>query len=114
MRLGLSKKMYFVQSILFLLFRLSGCKTPEDYLFYQTDYLMDLGKNAGYNHDLDSSELFLDLFRVKFGTEEGQGVATFREHAYTSKYSGLKACPPKVAFMDEFEEDEDKIMAQYL
>ena len=75
---------------------------------------MDIAKDAGYDHDLDSNDIFLHLMDVKFGTGPGFGVAEYREQVYTSKFSGLKSCPPKVSFMHDFEEDEDKVMSQYL
>ena len=75
---------------------------------------MDLAKSAGYNHDLDSTEIFLDMFRVKFGVGDGMGVAEYRNQVYTSGFSGQTSCPPKVLFMDEVEVDEDKIIKQYL
>ena len=54
------------------------------------------------------------MFRFKFEVGDGMGVATYRNRVYTSKFSGLTSCHPKVAFMDEVEEDEDRIIQEYM
>ena len=47
------------------------CGDPNRILRFQADYLKDLSKECGYEHDLDSTELFVDLSKVTNSRNSG-------------------------------------------
>ena len=67
-------------------FRNQSLKDCHEEIDFQTDVVADICKDADYGYDLNVGSIF--------HTWEGhkvEDIATYRDHAFTSKYTGTKA-----------------------
>lgn len=62
---------------------LKGC---DDEIDFQTDYLVDIAKEANYGYDLDTAEEFHVWEKHK-----RDNILTYRDQSYASKFTGSKS-----------------------
>ena len=74
------------QNLFFVYFRNQSCKDCHDQIDFQTNVLTDIGKDSEYGYDLDVA----DPFHVWAGHKQ-ENIATYRDHAFKSKFSGAQA-----------------------
>ena len=74
-------------------------KTVNDDINFQGDLVNKLAKESNYGYDLDVREMFLTWEEHKV-----QDIATYRDHSFSSKYSGTKSPIHHSAFMDALDD----------
>lgn len=62
---------------------LKGC---DDDIDFQTDFLVDIAKEANYGYDLDTAEEFHVWEKHK-----RDNILTYRDQSYASKFTGTKS-----------------------
>lgn len=61
-------------------------KDCDDQIDFQTDYLVDIAKEANYGYDLDTAEEFHVWEKHK-----RDNILTYRDQSYASKFTGNKS-----------------------
>lgn len=75
-------------------FRNQSLKDCHEEIDFQADVVADIGKDADYGYDLNVS----DMFHVWEGHKH-ENILTYRDHAFTSKYTGTTAPVHHTPFM---------------
>lgn len=66
--------------------RMNELKGCDDEIDFQTDYLVDIAKEANYGYDLDTAEEFHVWEKHK-----RDNILTYRDQSYASKFTGSKS-----------------------
>ncbi|KAL9989178.1 hypothetical protein ACROYT_G003698 [Oculina patagonica] len=85
--------------------RMGDLNGPRDRIDYSTAYVADLVKESNYSYDLDAAEITHTWYNSKMAD-----ILTYREHSYTSKFTGTKSLVRDTPFMKAF----DDSMQNYL
>ena len=80
-------------------------KDSHDDVNFQTEYVVDIAKNANYGYDLDSSQQLHDWQHHRH-----EDILTYRVRSHASKFTGKQAPIHHTKFMKAF----DDSMATYL
>ena len=78
----------------------------DDFIDFQTAYVADIVKESDYGHDIDVSEMLHAWFKYKL-----EDITTYRNHSFTSKFTGNKAPLPVTPFMEEFDDSMQHFLA---
>ena len=76
----------FSTSLIVYRSRMNELKDCDEEIDYQTDYLVDIAKEANYGYDLDTAEEFHAWEKHK-----RDNILTYRDQSYTSKFTGNKS-----------------------
>ena len=74
-------------------------KDCHEEIHFQTDFIMDLCKDANYGYDLDVSDMFEEWEQHK-----QESILTYRDKCFTSKFTGTKSPTHKFTFMNAFDD----------
>ena len=66
----------------YLFFRNQKLKDQHEEINFQTDFVMDLAKEADYGHDLDVSEIF-----YSWEDDKDRDILTYRDISFASKFT---------------------------
>ena len=61
-------------------------KDGHDKIDFQTEYLVDIAKDANYGYDLDTAQQFHDREHHKH-----EDILTYRDRSHTSKFTGTQS-----------------------
>ena len=75
-------------------YRNQSLKDCHEEIDFQTDVVADIGKDADYGYDLNIGY----IFHVWEG-HKMEDITTYRDHSFTSKYTGTKAPIHHTPFM---------------
>jgi len=89
--------------------RCNGLKDTYMMIDFQTDYVQELAKACGsdYPYDLDVAEIF-----YAWAGHKKECVATYRDHPFTSKYTGTKSPVHHTTFMNALDDSMKTFMDQ--
>ncbi|KAL3870814.1 hypothetical protein ACJMK2_038854 [Sinanodonta woodiana] len=82
--------------------RLENVTSFADAVDFQTEYVMDLCRESGYQHNLDVKYLFTDLDRNR-----KESMITCRDNVFKSKFTGTVSNKHTKPFMDAFDDSYD-------
>merc|ERR1719150_3091198 len=74
--------------------RNKALKNCHEEIDFQTDYVMDLAKEANYGHDLDVTQIFYD-----WEADKDKDILTYRDISFTSKFTSTKSPIHHTTFM---------------
>ena len=86
-------------------FRINELKDCYDDINFQTEYLVDIAKDANYGYDLDTAQQFHDWEHHKH-----EDILTYRDRSHTSKFTGTQSPIHHSTFMKAL----DDSMATFL
>ncbi len=81
------------------IFRNELVKNPFDKVTFQTDYVLDLAKEAEYGQDLNVAHLFNEWINNKLAD-----ITTYRDQPHCSKFSKVQGLERKTPFMQSFDD----------
>ncbi|KAL3870812.1 hypothetical protein ACJMK2_038852 [Sinanodonta woodiana] len=83
--------------------KLENATSTVQEIDFQTEYVMDLCHDSGYEHNLDVKDMFNHWEETKI-----ENITTYRDHVYKSKFTGTVSCKhhkPFMAALDDRYED---------
>ena len=86
-------------------FRMNELKDCHDDINFQTEYLVDIAKDANYGYDLDTAQQFHDWEHHKH-----EDILTYRDRSHASKFTGTQSPIHHSTFMKAL----DDSMATFL
>merc|ERR1712062_144354 len=74
--------------------RNKALKDAHEQIDFQTDYVMDLAKEANYGHNLDVAQIFYD-----WHDDKDKDILAYRDISFTSKFTSTKSPIHHTTFM---------------
>lgn len=85
--------------------RNQALKDCHEVIDFQTDVVADISKDADYEYDLDVSDIFHTWASYKI-----EDITTYRDHPFTSKYTGTTAPVHHTPFMKAMDDSFESFM----
>ncbi|KAK3600992.1 hypothetical protein CHS0354_008101 [Potamilus streckersoni] len=85
--------------------KLERVTSIPDGIDFQTEYVMDLCGDSGYQHNLDVKDIFQDLNRKR-----KESIITYKDNVFKSKFTGTVSCKHHKPFMSVFDDSYDAIV----
>lgn len=82
---------------------LKGC---DDDIDFQTEYLVDVAKEANYGYDLDTAEEFHVWEKHK-----RDNILTYRDQSYTSKFTGNKSPIHHTTWIEALDDSKETFLS---
>ena len=82
---------------------LKGCHDDID---FQTDFLLDIAKDANYGYNLDTAEEFHVWEKHK-----QVSILTYRDQSYASRFTGTKSPIHHTTFMEALDDSMQTFLA---
>ena len=86
-------------------YRDQSLKVCRELIDFQTDVLVDVGKDADYGYDLNNRYLF-----HVWEAHKMEDITTYRDHPFTSKYTGTKSPIHLTPFMKAMDDSLECFM----
>ena len=102
-------RLYFNFIFLHFTSRMSELNGVDDQIDFQTAYVADIVKESNYGYNIDVSEKF-KAWNIH---RRDQGITTYRNQSFTSKFTGTKSPLPRTPFMQEFDHSMHHFLSQF-
>ena len=79
--------------------RLDSVKNNDERINFQSDVVNDMAKESNYGYDVDARDIL-----HSWKKHRSEGILTYRDHSFTSRFTGTKASVHQITFMDALDD----------